>query len=711
MNTVDIELLSVITTTTMEILDNLHSCVSDHCMQQSQLKQLVLGLSLKQVLQWSLWFESICLAKLSVLISTQTKHYQNNSSSSDDSDVLLHHIKHFLDECIAGFDRYSQLAHVLPNGTQVFIARLRIAYLAQVQHAITTQFKNDVAHQFDRLIQSALPHSTNMVQDRSQIEQDRFEILQHPCIHELETLCNLLQQAGLSSCFQDIYNSVLTRHIKQHVVTLARHLEYVSVSNQLQQWLKSHILHLSHILGELDSNQHAPSREKKLEFFAFQTLCVTRVQDAFEIVRDFPDSVPAVEDLYIALQKYNNIGALLKTLETSIGKRLIHCGAFTQDILSFYIALAQVLCMLECSEDIVNGMLNPIRLYLRSRGDSLEQIITQLVNQDTEVIPLVDHAVSQRLSAVRIPQLLNIFPNKEVYAKTYIDLLATRLLSMHDFDLDDDKASLAMLERRIGNKITTCAQVMIKDMQESRRFAMQFHKQTIDASYFSVLVISARFWPDEKIRDAPLTLPHSIQQFQKVYQDSYALLKARRLKWRPMLGSVDIEIGQGDSSLRVSATPAQATLVSLFSNKDSILVSEAIEATQLSKTAMYQAVGFWNHHGVLALRQDHIINIHNTVKELTQDKLAATSVTTPMQDVIPVQDPAAERLETLQNTVWPFVEAAMTAFDRLTVHDIQKQLAPFGLGMDEMELRKLLEWAIECGKADKVGQHYVPKLA
>ncbi|KAJ1340071.1 hypothetical protein BSLG_005395 [Batrachochytrium salamandrivorans] len=306
---------------------------------------------------------------------------------------------------------------------------------------------------------------------------------------------------------------------------------------------------------------------------------VVRVHDAFEIVRDFPESIPAISDLKIALKKYNNMGCLLSTLETAF----------------------------------------------------LRQIVVQLIDHEKEPDDTVGMStlVLQELSLVKINQLIQVFSNKETYTKDYQEFLAARLLAMCDFDVDEDKENLAMIELRLGNEHTSSAQVMMKDVQESRRFAAQFQKK-------------AKSYP--------------FLAFMSEYEKAYTSLKAQTLKWRPALGIVDIEVGS-----------------------DRISMDEAEQKTKLSRVFVKQAVAFWSQHRVLALQGDTIVNVFGISDDTSQNMHENTSgvdADAAAQEDTEV-DPQASRLEKLQDSLWPFVEAALVAHESMSLHDVHQQLSRF----------------------------------
>ncbi|KAH6572873.1 hypothetical protein BASA60_006360 [Batrachochytrium salamandrivorans] len=725
-DTLDPLLLSRVVAATASVLEPHH--IDRQREQQAHtidlLKSLLPLLPSPALYEWTLWFESLCLSRLSGTSFCAISGYDRLVESTDDPSKLLAAIEDIMQKCMLEFGLYSSLAKVIPNKSDLLTAKLRAAYLAQIRHVSTRRFQEDSARHFARLIADIMHRPSDHATKEGNDENDNLKqnttmntttmsSQLHDSENTLRSICDMFRLSGFAPVVKEIYNDILNQKIEQHVVFLARGDEYVPIASQLREWLDGHILRWAHILEGHELNDDAESREKMLEFYAFQTLCVTRVHDAFEIVRDFPESIPAISDLKIALKKYNNMGCLLSTLETAIKSRLLHCGAFTEDILCYYISTAKVMWMLECSEDAMTAMLDPIRCYLRLREDSLRQIVVQLIDHEKEPDDTVGMStlVLQELSLVKINQLIQVFSNKETYTKDYQEFLAARLLAMCDFDVDEDKENLAMIELRLGNEHTSSAQVMMKDVQESRRFAAQFQKESKELPIFSVLIVSGLFWPSEKILDIPLNVPTVIASFMSEYEKAYTSLKAQTLKWRPALGIVDIEVGSGEHSIRVLASPAQASIISLFSDLDRISVDEAEQNTKLSRVFVKQAVAFWSQHRVLALQGDTIVNVFGISDDTSQNMHENTSgvdADAAAQEDTEV-DPQASRLEKLQDSLWPFVEAALVAHESMSLHDVHQQLSRFFGPIDEADLRVLFDWAIETSKVERIGQNYISK--
>lgn len=67
-----------------------------------------------------------------------------------------------------------------------------------------------------------------------------------------------------------------------------------------------------------------------------------RFLELFEMVRDFPDSTPALVDLREALDHTHMHSDMVTTLTSQLRTRLLHLGATTQQLLTMFINLVKV---------------------------------------------------------------------------------------------------------------------------------------------------------------------------------------------------------------------------------------------------------------------------------------------------------------------------------------------------------------------------------
>jgi anaphase-promoting complex subunit 2 len=69
-----------------------------------------------------------------------------------------------------------------------------------------------------------------------------------------------------------------------------------------------------------------------------ETLGALRSSDMFDIVIDYPDSAPALQDLAVCLQHTSLAGHFAASFRAALQQRLLHAGAATSDIIHTYIS-------------------------------------------------------------------------------------------------------------------------------------------------------------------------------------------------------------------------------------------------------------------------------------------------------------------------------------------------------------------------------------
>lgn len=85
---------------------------------------------------------------------------------------------------------------------------------------------------------------------------------------------------------------------------------------------------------------------------------------------EYPESLPALEDLRICLPRTDLKGYLTKKMQQSMETRLLHPGVSTPDILTAYIAAIRSMKVLDPS-GLLYSVTQPVHQYLRSREDTI----------------------------------------------------------------------------------------------------------------------------------------------------------------------------------------------------------------------------------------------------------------------------------------------------------------------------------------------------
>ena len=119
-----------------------------------------------------------------------------------------------------------------------------------------------------------------------------------------------------------------------------------------------------------------------------------RTEEMFEILNflnenkdRFANDFPAcVHDIQTALQNQSKFGQLnlilTERIQAQIQKRLLIPGTSTKFIISFYIQVIKVFKFIDPSTVLLEVVQQPIREYLRSRKDTLRNIVAIILSQE-----------------------------------------------------------------------------------------------------------------------------------------------------------------------------------------------------------------------------------------------------------------------------------------------------------------------------------------
>lgn len=258
----------------------------------------------------------------------------------------------------------------------------------------------------------------------------------------------------------------------------------------------------------------------RLHFFAYETLGDLRITELFDIIVDYPESLPAIEDLRQCLTNTRHHSKLIDSFRTSLRQRLLTAGAATTDILLQYVSTIKALRTMDPTGVVLEAVSEPIREYLRGRKDTIRCIVTMLTDDtgaggsaglggvgeslfeelsrgvtSLENVGSDDDAdldgndawaaaerwepdpveadpsrttKSRRLMDI-ISMLVGIYGSKELFVNEYRVMLAEKLLNKSDFDTDRDIRTLELLKLRFGENNMHGCEIMLKDLADSKR--------------------------------------------------------------------------------------------------------------------------------------------------------------------------------------------------------------------------------------------------
>ncbi|KAL3775269.1 hypothetical protein ACHAW5_010907 [Stephanodiscus triporus] len=394
---------------------------------------------------------------------------------------------------------------------------------------------------------------------------------------------------------------------------------------------------------------------RRLEHTATECVVRVRMGELFDLVAEYPDSIPAVVELGVALERTGRLWycELAGEFRNALVSRLLHPGAETAQIIEVYINTIKVLREMDPSGELLEVVTRPVRDYLRGRSDTIRCIVTSLTDEenggelyeelrradarpleeaeldeeDDEEPPTFDWepppsilkrrgvitgqvgrvTSSSRRSGDILAMLVGIYGSKDLFVNEYRIMLADKLLCNLEYDTDKEVHNLELLKLRFGESTLRQCEVMVKDIDDSKRIQANIHS-TLEmtagdngAPVVDAAIVSHIFWPAlqrEEMKYHPL-----IRSKLDEFSIEYAKLKnPRRLVWMKQLGSVELEVEvyeedeEGNVKSRVKevwCTPAHATLLAHFEDRSAWTSSALSVKTDMPEEAVRKRMGFW----------------------------------------------------------------------------------------------------------------------
>jgi len=460
----------------------------------------------------------------------------------------------------------------------------------------------------------------------------------------------------LTKPFVQSLHNIISEHIKS---TLLGDYEEEGYLDNLLQWKDTVLVpFLQSVLGQTCYEKE--DWDRKLVDVFCQNYCLVRKTEIFDMVAEYPESVPAIKDLNLALKGTRLMTSLIAALRESFQKRLLHPGAMTNQILQMYMNTIKVLRVMDPTDSLLETVAVDIKAYLKSRSDTVRCIISSLTDEETggdlyeelrrhDAVPL-DQAQcdsdddddeqpdlnwkpspslyyqrtfgaaevsldmgSPKPSADILSILTNIFGSNDLFVDEYRIILADKLLANTDFDTDKEVHNLELLKLRFGENSMRQCEIMIKDMDDSKRIIANIHStmksKTRKDPVVQAAIVSHIFWPPlqkDQLRNHP-----RIQAMIDSFSLEYAKYKnPRRLVWFHQLGQVELDVDVIDEhtgdvvTKEFSCTPLQATLISHFEDNDGCwTANDLANETGVPIDVIQRKMGYWINHRVVKITQ------------------------------------------------------------------------------------------------------------
>ncbi|KAL2333269.1 hypothetical protein Fmac_014482 [Flemingia macrophylla] len=502
-----------------------------------------------------------------------------------------------------------------------------------------------------------------------------------------------LRNLGFTSMAEDAYASAIFLLLKAKVYDVAGDDFRSSVLQSIKGWIQAVPLQFLHALlvylGDFVSYESTSSGLKsplapqpssccpgidtpseglvrwklRLEYFAYETLQDLRIAKLFEIIVDYPESSPAIEDLKLCLEYTGQHSKLVESFISALRYRLLTAGASTNDILHQYVSTIKALRTIDPAGVFLEAVGEPIRDYLRGRRDTIKCIVTMLtdgssgnssssgnpgdslleeLNRDEEIQENAgvdddfntddrqawinasrwqpDPVEADPLKGSRnqrkvdiLGMIVGIIGSKDQLVHEYRTMLAEKLLNKSDYDIDSEIRTLELLKIHFGESSLQKCEIMLNDLIGSKRTNSNI-KATINQpsqtsievgddgtsmDVISATIISSNFWP--LIQDEPLKLPEPIDQLLSDYAKRFNEIKTpRKLQWKKSLGTIKLELQFQDREMQFTVAPVHASIIMKFQDQPSWTSKNLAAAIGIPADALSRRINFWISKGIIA---------------------------------------------------------------------------------------------------------------
>ncbi|KAI3418323.1 uncharacterized protein J3R85_013803 [Psidium guajava] len=401
----------------------------------------------------------------------------------------------------------------------------------------------------------------------------------------------------------------------------------------------------------------------RLEYFAYETLQDLRIAKLFEIIVDYPDSSPAIEDLRQCLEYTGQHSKLVKSFISALRYRLLTAGASTNDILHQYVSTIKALRTIDPAGIFLEAVGEPIREYLRGRKDTIKCIVTMLtdgsggspdgtgnagdslleeLNRDEErqensvfedgfnsddkqawenaASWEPDPAEADPLKGSRnqrkvdiLGMLVGIIGSKDQLVNEYRVMLAEKLLNKSDYDIDSEIRTLELLKIHFGESSMLKCEIMLNDLIDSKRTnsnikaTIKPNPQTranledtgLSVDNLDSTIISSNFWPP--IQEETFNLPEPVDQLLSDYARKFNEIKTpRKLLWKKNIGTVKLELQFEDREVQFTVAPLHAAIIMQFEDQKSWTSKNLAIAMGVPMDLLNRRISFWINKGILA---------------------------------------------------------------------------------------------------------------
>ncbi|XP_058187692.1 anaphase-promoting complex subunit 2-like isoform X2 [Rhododendron vialii] len=549
----------------------------------------------------------------------------------------------------------------------------------------------DDSESHDKDEKSKLPYRTGDMDVEGCYRQNR--LLQ--VVKNVGIVVHDLRNLGFTSMAEDAYASAIFLLLKATVHNLAGDDYRSSALESIKGWIQAVPLQFLHALlaylGDSINYDDAPSSglksplvsrpsscyagidssseglvrwQLRLEYFAYETLQDLRIAKLFEIIVDYPDSSPAIEDLKQCLEYTGQHSKLVVSFISALRYRLLTAGASTNDLLHLYVSTIKALRTINPAGVFLEAVGEPIREYLKGRKDTIKCIVTMLtdgtgrnsngpgntgdslleeLNRDeesqvntgvdddfntddkqawinahcwepdpVEADPLKGSRNQRKVDILGM--IVSIIGSKDQLVNEYRVMLAEKLLNKSDYDIDAEIRTLELLKIHFGESSMQRCEIMLNDLIDSKRTnanlkatilqRSQTGAEAVGENGVSLDILNATIISSNfwpPTQDESFNIPEPVDRLLSDYAKRFNEVKTpRKLLWKKNLGTVKLELQFEDRSLKFTVTPLHASIITQFQDQTSWTAKNLSAAIGLPIDVLHRRINFWISKGILS---------------------------------------------------------------------------------------------------------------
>ncbi|KAI1634951.1 Cullin family protein [Biscogniauxia mediterranea] len=531
---------------------------------------------------------------------------------------------------------------------------------------------------------------------------------------------------------------------------------------ELSDWIENHYSRLAvEVTTILGTVQVSWADVEKWKEIAVGRLAALRIDELFDIVINWPSSEGGVEDLRFAVTTPKRRLQLTDAFSTALQNRLLHAGRSTLDILRTYIAMIRTFHRLDHSRVLLDRVAYSLQLYLCTREDTVRLIVSGLlsnpkeVNSDTRrtklvelvellydpdqyrserqdeewddltwVPPPVDAGANykRRRSEDVIGTLIGALGSPEVFIKEFQNIIGERLLS-DQVTFEQEEGVLDLLKKRFGESSLQACDVMIKDIQDSRRLDGVIHRGAINHPdkvkrdwTIHARILSRLYWPE--VGEERFLLPAAVADMQKMYETIFEHLKpSRKIKWLNHLGQATVELELEDRTVIEEVHTYEAAVIDAFSgeNNPGWTFEDLWMKLEMDEDLLTAALGFWEKKRVLRKLPDERYVVVEQLSDIEESSVAGAASSASASADAPstprkAKSGISEKEKEKRMVYWQFIVGMLTNSSSVMplaqISMMMKMLIADGFPWTNEELQEFLGEKVSEGELELVGGKY-----